>query len=294
MPSVRLEPLLRDADLEILHSERCTSGVTGAQILYLRLPDEGVVLKTKWKASKHGGTGLNNEPRKEVASFLVQKWFLSPDEYVVPPTVCRAFPLEEYARAVQQAKPTFDGTSSVFGTLCFWLDDTEQMGSFDVARFTTDPAYRDTMANLNLLTYLIDHRDTRPANFLSSKDPARPRAFSIDNGLSFSGLMNPRVLFVHEWRHIIVPMLPRAKIDLLRAVTRPALDELRVVAQMALRDDGELRSVGRSLPLIEDGEGVVRAEGVLQLGLEGTEIDGIEDRLAKLLAEVDAGHIELY
>lgn len=293
MPSERLEPLLRDAELEILHAVHCASGVAGAQLVYLRLPVEGLVLKAKWKAAKHGGAGLNNEPRKEVAAYLVQKWFLSPAEYVVPPTVCRAIPVAQHSSAMHETRETFDDTECVLGCLAFWTDNVEEMQPFDAARFEVDAAYRDTMANLNLLTHLIDHRDTRPSNFIFSKDPARTRALSIDNGLAFSGLMNPRVLFVHEWRQLIVPTLPRAKIDLLREVSRAELDRLRVVAQLQRRG-GQLISVDPTIPLAGDEEAIVWTGDVLQLGLRVSEINGIEERIAKLLSDVDAGEIDLY
>jgi hypothetical protein len=293
MPSERFEPLLRDAAIEILHTVKCASGVTGAQLFYLRLPTEALVFKAKWKAAKTGGTGLNNEPRKEVATYLVQKWFLSPDEYVVPPTVCRAIPLVQHMSGTDE-EATFDDTECVLGCLSFWVDNMKEMQPFDEPRFESDARYRDAMANLNLLTHLVDHRDPRAANFLFSKDPDRTRALSIDNSLAFSGLINPRVLFLHEWRQLIVPKLPRAKIDFLRAVSRAELLRLRVVAQF-VRRDGQLTSVDPEAPLPgDDEEAVVWAGDVLQLGLKVSEIDGIEERITKLLSDVDAGKIELY
>ena len=293
MPVERLEPLLRKSDMEIVKTAKCASGVAGAQIVYLRFPAEKLLLKAKWKEAKHGGTGLNNEPRKEVAAYLVQQWFLAPDEYVVPPTVCRAIKLEHYNKAVRETHATFDGTSCAFGVLAAWIDNVEEMPAFDEARFESDLDYRNTMANMNLLTYLIDHRDTRPANFIFSKDPMRPRALSIDNGLAFSGLVNPRVLFLHEWRHLIVPKLPGAKIDRLRGLRRKDLDCLRNVTQMDLRE-GHLYPVDSDEQLVE-GKGPVRLVGnTLQLGLEEKEIDGVEERIKKLLADVDAGNVELY
>ncbi len=293
MPVERLEPLLRDSEMEIVKTAKCASGVAGAQIVYLRFPSENLLLKAKWKEAKHGGTGLNNEPRKEVAAYLVQQWFLAPEEYVVPPTVCRAIKLEHYNTAVRETRPTFDGTACAFGVLAAWIDNVVEMPALDAARFESDLDYRNTMANLNLLTYLIDHRDTRPANFIFSKDPMRPRALSIDNGLAFSGLVNPRVLFLHEWRHLLVPKLPREKVDRLRGLRRKDLDRLRNVTQMNLRN-GHLYPTVCDDQLIE-GKGLVRLAGnTLQLGLEEKEIDGIEQRINKLLGDVDAGNVELY
>ena len=294
LPAERVEPLLRDGDLHILDVKKCASGVAGAQIVYCDFRKENLTLKAKWKEAKHGGSALNNEPRKEVAAFEIQKWFLAPDEYVVPPTVCRAISLDRYKDEVRETRPTFDGTDCAFGALAFWLDNVEEMPKgFDAERFEADLPYRDTIANMNLLTYLIDHRDTRPANFVFSKDPERPRAFSIDNGLAFSGLVNPRVLVLHEWRHMIVPKLPGAKIERLRALTRTDLDGLSVVAQLERRER-QLWSV-KPGDVLADCEHGVRCEGdILQLGLRPAEIDGVEERIKKLLADVDAKKITLY
>ncbi len=293
MPVERVEPLLRDGDVQILGTAKCASGVAGAEIVYLHFPSEKLTVKAKWKEAKRGGTGLNNEPRKEVAAYLVQQWFLAPDEYVVPPTVCRAIPLAHYTQAVRETKPTFEGTGCAFGVLAAWIDHVDELPPLDLVRFESHTGYRDTMANMNLLTYLIDHRDTRPANFIFSKDPARPRALSIDNGLAFSGLVNPRILFKHEWRELLVPKLPREKIDRLRGLRRKDLDRLRTVAQLEVVG-GQLVSVDRDDEMIE-GDGPVRRAGdVLQLGLEEKEVDGIEARITHLLHEVDEGHVELY
>ena len=293
MPVERLEPLLRDSELEVLQTTKCASGVAGAQIVYLKFPAEKLLVKAKWKEAKHGGTGLNNEPRKEVASYLIQQWFLAPDEYVVPPTVCRAIPLQHYTKAVRETKPTFDDTDCAFGVLAFWIDHVDEMPPLDLTRFESNAAYRDTMANLNLLTYLVDHRDTRPANFIFSQDPERPRALAIDNGLAFSGLVNPRILFLHEWRELLVPKLPKQKIDRLRGLRRKDLDRLRTVSELHVRN-GQLISVDPSEQLIP-GDGPVRRQGdVLQLGLEEKEIDDVERRIAKLIHDVDDGNVELY
>jgi len=293
MPVERLEPLLRDAALEVVSSERCATGLQGAQIVYLRFAAEKLLLKAKWKEASHGGTGFNNEPRKELAAYMMQRWFLAPGEYVVPPTVLRAIPHRHYVESVHETKPNFDGTDCVVGVLAAWIEHTEDMPPFDAMRFSLQPAYRDTMANLNLLTYLIDHRDPRPANFLFSLDPERPRALSIDHGLAFSGLMNPRILFKHEWRELIVPQLPLEKLDRLRGLCREDLDRLRTVAQMELRD-GVFHSVEPEEELIA-GDGPVRRDGdILQLGLEAKEIDDVEQRIYKLLRDADEGNVQLY
>ncbi|MFQ6113772.1 MAG: hypothetical protein ACE5NG_06735, partial [bacterium] len=50
---------------------------------------DGTVIQVKWKRSERGGWAPNNEPRYEVAAYKLQKLFLNPEEFVVPPTVVR-------------------------------------------------------------------------------------------------------------------------------------------------------------------------------------------------------------
>ena len=110
---------------------------------------------------------------------------------------------------------------------------------FDASRFNSDPAYRQSVANMNLLTYLIDHRDTRPSNFLISTDQAHPRTFAVDNGLAFSGFRNPLAYFTKtNWAKIIVPELPREQLERLRKLTRHDLDTLLTVAQYSVTPEG--------------------------------------------------------
>ena len=73
----------------------------------------------------------------------------------------------------------------VFGLLSGCLSNVEQpVRVFDRARLASDPVYRQRFAALNLLHYLIDHRDARSNNFLMSKNPDDPRIYSIDNGIA--------------------------------------------------------------------------------------------------------------
>ena len=130
-------------------------------------------------------------------------------------------------------------------------------------------------------------------NDAETKDLVELCGQSIDNGLAFSGLINPRVLFVSEWRHLVVPKLPRAKIDRLRNISRADLDRLAVAAQQEVRA-ADLRSVEPD-PLVGDPTVGVRRDGdIIQLGLTTVEIDHLEERVQRLLADVDQSKIELY
>ena len=292
MPADRIERLLRAGDMNVLQARATSSGTAGAQTFWLEFPKEHVVLKAKWKEAARGGSALNNEPRKELAAYVFQKLFLDPDELVVPPTVGRCIPLEVYKAEVRPTKPTFPGTECAFGAVSYWLEGIHEMPPFDKARFESDLRYRSAIANLNLFTYLFDHRDTRPANFAMTKNHDEPRAFAIDNGLALSGLKNPRTAFLHEWEHIVVSKVPHEKIERLRKITRADLDKLATVAEFSI--NGKQLDEIPTTAAFEDDEGVRLKENIVQLGLKTAEIDGIESRIKELLQRVDSGKLAQY
>ena len=192
-----------------------------------------------------------------------------------------------------EAEETFDGVPCVYGVLSYWLTNVSPEGVFDAARFDSDPKYRQSVANMNLLTYLVDHRDTRPSNFLISTDKAHPRTFAVDNGLAFSGFRNPLFMFTKtNWARIIVPELPREQLERLRKLTRQDLDTLLTVAQYSVTPEGlvEVPPTAAS----SDSSGVRRDGDVIQLGLTRKEVDGVAARLKKLLERVDSGKIQVF
>ena len=289
----RADAMLRTGKFEILQVRKPSSGLGGARIFFLGYPDDHLVIKAKWKTSPKGGHGFNNEPRKELAVGKMQSLFLEPEEFVVPPTVGRCIATATIHEKVPDAAETFVGVPCVFGVLAYWLTNVSPEGVFDVARFNSDPAYRQSVANMNLLTYLIDHRDTRPSNFLISKDKAHPRTFAVDNGLAFSGYRNPIVMFTKtNWAHIIVPELPRKQLERLRKLTRHDLDTLLTVAQYSVTPRGlkEMSPTGASSESI----GVRREGDVIQFGLTRREVDGVAKRLKALLEKVDRGKIKVF
>jgi hypothetical protein len=289
----RAEALLRTGKFDIVDVRKPSSGIGGSRILFLGYPDDHLVIKAKWKASAKGGNSFNNEPRKELAAYKAQSLFLTPEEFVVPPTIGRCIATATLLDKVGPVKETFDGAPCVFGVLAYWLTSVSADNVFDATRFDSDPAYRQSVANLNLLTYLIDHRDTRRSNFLVSTDLGHPRTFAVDNGLAFSGFRNPYAYFTKvNWAKIIVPALPRKQLERLRKLTRGDLDRLLTVAQYSVTPQGLVEVP--PTPAFEESKGVRREGDAIQFGLTRREVDAMADRLKALLERVDSGKIKVF
>jgi hypothetical protein len=298
LPAERVEALMRSGRDRVVAVRVAESGFSRPRRLRVSVAgeenDEPLVFKLKWKPAPSGGAGFNNVPSREIAAYAAQRLFLDPDEYVVPPTIARCVEVEVHAQMIGREDATLEDTRCVFGLAAYWLENVTPEGTRDLERFETDPAYRRALAQLNMLTYLIDQRDSRAANFLVSTDPDRPRVFAIDNGLAFGGFKNPFTYgpFMKDWGELQVSRLPNASVDRLRKVTRAELDSLLVVAQFENRD-GLLIEVPPGEPLDEEREFRVQG-GVVQLGLNREQIDAIEERVRKLLELVDAGEMAVF
>lgn len=255
----------------------------------VHLPDRGSVL-VKWAEAPAGGETFNNVPRYERAAYELQKLFLDEPDYVVPPTVLRAFPLAWYREHVDPgAERTFRQAEAVLVALQYWLFDVEPLREPDLDRARTDPVYGRHLANCNLLTHLIDHKDANLGNFLVSRSERNPRIFSVDNGVSFSSRTSDRGDW---WRRLRVERLPRSTVDRLARIDRQELDRrLAVLDQFEVRDGALVRTAaGPSL-----GRGGVRhVDGVIQLGLTPREIDGLERRIERVLERVESGDIGVF
>lgn len=285
----RLEALLRTAPLTIVAERRVEHGLSAPRVLTVELG--GQRARIKWKEAAHGGDGQNRSPRHELAAWAVQRLFLDGADDVVPPTAVRCLPVRQYEQAFgRPARPTFEGTSCVLGTVAWWLDDVDELDGLDEGRLRRDPAYRRTMADLNVLTYLIDHRDAKDANFVISRPPAPARAWSVDNGLAFSGFRTLRGLFVRDWSQLRVGALRRTVVDRLRRVTHADLERLAVLAEFRVRD-GQLVEVAPGPPLPDVNNGARRSGDVIQLGPTRGEIDDLARRLGRLRDAVDAGQL---
>jgi hypothetical protein len=261
-------------------------------ILFTVELDGQEVVRLKWKAAAHGGDGRNHSPRHELAAWVLAQMILGEPDAVVPPTVLRCLtPDEQRALFGREKRATFPGIDCTLGTLSLWLDDVEVLHGIDEQRFQRDPAYRAAIARLNLVTYVVDHRDGKDANFLVTRG-APVRAFAVDNGVAFSGFRTVRGWFMPDWSHLRVHAVPREALDRLRAIGPAQLKRLAVLAQLEVHD-GRLVRVPPGPPLPGDG-GVRRLGDTIQIGLSQDEIEGVSRRIAHLLALADSGQLATF
>jgi hypothetical protein len=255
-------------------------------------PDGEPLMDVHWKPVAPPGTGFNNEPRYELAAYRLQRLFLDEAEYVVPPTVLRAMPVEEHRFILPLAEPTIRFTQSVLFLLSYWIRNlgVDTVDPFDRSLFDMDEVYARHFANANTLTYLIEHKDGNHGNLLVSMDAFNRRVFSVDNDVSFRSDRSDKGV---RWRTLHVDRLPATTVARLRELTRERLDaELAVLA--------EFRIVNGELEAVPPGEnlGVTRGLRIrddrVQFGLTRAEIGDVERRIQRLLSDVDRGRITTF
>ena len=95
-----IDAALRAPELVLLGAAETPQGRQGARMLTLALPAESgkLVFRAKWRA--HSTLSSLNDPRRELGAYAVQRLFLEPHEYVVPPSVGHCFDLAEYRKRV--------------------------------------------------------------------------------------------------------------------------------------------------------------------------------------------------
>jgi hypothetical protein len=303
-----VEGWLARADLEILGAAPTPSGIQGARVLTLRVPGPAVaVFRAKWRA--HSTTTSRNSPRRELASYAVQKLFLEPHEYTVPPAAPHCFPLQAYRAQVDaKADSTYRGTDCVYGILSYWVEDLMSLSdarsagwfdgadkhAFDRKLFDENRTYKDSIAAVNLFTYLIAHADSHARNFAITREPSSPFVYSVDNSLSLGASRNKKLGPEHDWSRLRVPALPRTLIDRLRGPNVEAgLESLRVVAELTPRDRLLVVTARRGDPA-PNRTGMDWDGNHLRVGLTEAEIGGVRARIKGLLGRVDRGELRLY
>ena len=241
-PPDRAMRVMAEAELELQQVAATAAGTSGAERVDAHV--SGTEFRIKSKEVPSHLDGINNAPRKELAAYALQPLFLDPEDYVVPATTLRCVPVARRQKwHDQEVVPTIPGTSCALLVVAMWLRDvTVPEVVLDRARFLTEPSYAYYLANLNVFTYLIEHRDGREGNLLVSKDDRR-QVFAIDNGVAFGQRWPFYNWFVPNWDVLRVPAVRKETIDRLRALEREDLDFLLVVAQLEPDDEGVLQLV---------------------------------------------------
>ena len=247
--------------------------------------------RVKLRRAEPGAEDFNNRPRYDLAAYELQKLFLDPAEYVVPPTALRMVPLAELRAYAAEAKPTFKGSDEVLVVLQYWLQEVKVIADvYDATRFAADAAYARHIGQLNVLTWLIEHGDSNVGNFLISRAEEGARVFSIDNGVAFAFNESDRGTL---WQDLRVDRLPADTVGRLRGITEDELHRrLGVLAQWALQD-GRWVAVppGENLA---PGRGVRREDDTVQVGLTRSEVADIGRNLQRLLKDLDSGKIKTF
>jgi len=227
-------------------------------------------------------------PRYDLAAYELQKLFLDPAEYVVPPTALRMVPLADFAKYVPSVKRTFSVADQVLAVVQYRLRDIMVVANvYSPERFAADPVYARHIGQLNVLTYLIRHRDSNLGNFLLGKAETGARVFSIDHGVAFASGESDRG---DVWKDMRVNRLPADTVERLRHVTPQLLtDRLGVLAQWQL--EGRSYVPVASGGNLQQNRGVRREGNELQMGLTKFEIRELHRLLTKLLERIDRGEI---
>jgi hypothetical protein len=294
LPASMLEARLRQDDFEILDSHLAAQGTSKPQRLRLRFTRKHgapLTIYAKWKQAPSSGDASNNSPRREIAAYELQKLLFDEDDWVVPPTVLRCLALSKHQEKLADAQP-FGTTRCSLGVLAYWLRNVAELETLDDERFENDTKYRDHLSALNVFTFVVSHRDSVGLNFLIATDRERPRVFSVDNGMTFGAFaQNPLSWFSSDWMEIRLPALSRVVVDRVRRLRRGDLEQLAVVAELALVDG--LLVPAPKTPTLDAHSGVRQTEERLQLGLTREEIDGLHQRIEGLLEVVDRGGVAL-
>jgi len=248
-------------------------------------------IRVKLRKAEPGADSFNNVPRYDMAAYELQKLFLDPAEYVVPPTALRFVPLAEFRKYSPDVDRTFPGAEQVLAVVQYWLQDIKVVADvYDPAVFDSDPVYARHIGQLNILTDIIDHADSNVGNFLISRATPGARVFSIDHGVAFASEESDRGKL---WFKLRVNRLPADTVERLRRITPSMLqDSLGVLAQWQLQDGNYVLSPkGEN---IEPNRGVRREGAMLQMGLKKSEIAKLARALESLLKQVDSGDVKTF
>jgi hypothetical protein len=294
-PVADLERMLADDPIRIVSADKSRPKAPGDITSKADISLGGrEPFRVKLRRSEPGADDFNNVPRYDLAAYAIQRMLMDPNEYVVPPTALRMIPVAEYKEFYHDpaaVKPTFKGADEVLCVVQYWLQNvTNPPDILDKSRFDTDAVYARHIGQLNVFTYLIEHRDSNQGNFLISKAEQGPRVFSIDHGVAFASLDSDRGT---AWLNLRVDRLPKDTVERARALNKDELtSKLGVLGQWELRD-------GHYVPVpptanMGPTRGVRIRDGVVQMGLTREEIAAVARQVQRLLSQVDRGRVQVF
>jgi hypothetical protein len=285
---------MKSRGYDIRAIKRTEAGTGGAEKSTVRFEPLGKAVSFKVKRVPPDLDGINNSPRRELAAYAVQTLFLDPDDYVVPTTAARCPPMDRWRELHGNGAPQLPGSACMLIVAAIWLDDVvvpEVL--YDKGRFLDEPVYARYLADFNLFTYLVDHRDGRSGNILVSKEEGRRQVFAIDNGVSFGPSWPFYNWFVPNWNVLRVHALREKSVNRLRSIQRADLDSLLVVQELWDNGTGHYVDVEPGPPLSDNG-GAIARDGVVQFGLTTREIEDLWLRIRAVIEEVDDRRIPIF
>jgi len=277
-------------------AHQTAAGISGADKVLVTFPGLHKEIKFKWKAAlseKDGMENYDNSISRNLATYQIQKLFLEPEDYVIPTSMVYCIPAQNYSQILElEATPQIEGSGCIFGNASVWMQDVKVPEVVFVEQhFLTNSNYAYFLSNLNILAYLVEHRDGRSGNILASKDNDRPQLFIIDNDTTFG--TNPYNPFANNWNIIRVPALRKETIDRLRSIKRRDLEFLGVVAQLDKGSDKVFRNV-KPEKNMNPRKSVRISESTVQFGLSKGQIDDVWKRVKVLLKRIDSGEIPVF
>ncbi len=292
LPVPEIERMMAAPELTIVSAEISRPKAKGDITLKADVSFEGQPpVRFKLRKAEPGADMFNNVPRYDMAAYELQKLFLDPNEYVVPPTALRFISLSEFSKYSPGVERTFPGAEQVLVVVQYWLQEVKVIADvYNAETFATDPVYARHIGQLNIFTDLIDHSDSNAGNFLISRTTPGARVFSIDNGVAFASEESDRGKL---WKDLRVDRLPADAVERLRKITPDVLQQtLGVVGQWQLQD-------GKYVPVpkgenLSPNQGVRREGAVLQMGLKKSEVSRIARALKNLLGKIDDGDVKTF
>jgi hypothetical protein len=279
---------LRSPELSIREARaiRFETDIARRAVAQLR---SGESFDIKVRRAARSAQTFNNQPRYELAAYELQKLLFDAVTEVVPATALRSMALADFRTIDPAAQETFGRTGATLFIVQCWLKGVKPHPvAIDERRFAAEPDYARAISNLNVLTFLIEHKDSNLGNvMLGEGEPVR--VWAIDNGVAFASDEGDVGSF---WRTLHVQAIDPDVYGRLKNLDREVLDrQLGVVAEFTFTDGNWVpRARGENLGA---GIGVRRRDGVLQLGLTRGEIAGVHRRARLLLERAQNGRVSL-